>query len=224
MNTVFLAKSPLFQGIHPDQIEQVLSCLHARWREFEKGEIIFPAGTCIQEIGLLESGCANMVVSFYWGQDRIFGHFEAGEVIGENYAAAGDIELPGDMVAGEKTRILFLDLQRILTTCSRCCGYHHQLMLNLFQIAARRNLSLFGRMMDISSRSIRDRLISYLSQQALKARSRSFQIPFDRQQLADYLGVDRSALSAQLSRMKQEGLLDYHKNRFTLLDKPDQRD
>lgn len=216
MDTGFLSTTPLFAGISEREIEHVLGCLQARERTYQKGEVIFRAGTRITDIGLIESGGANMTVVFYWGYSRIFGHFEAGDVIGENYAALPDTELPGDMIAVEETRVLFMDLKRIMTTCSQCCSYHHDLMMNLLRIAARKNLELSRRMMQTSSRSIRERLLMYLSRQADIHGGPAFSIPFDRQQLADYLGVDRSALSAELARMKRDGLIDYRKNEFVL--------
>lgn len=138
-------------------------------------------------------------------------------MFGENYAAIEGRELIGDIVAMEKTRVLFMDLRRVMQTCSRHCSYHNQLNLNLIHIAARKNLGLSSRMLHISYKSIRERVISYLSEQAMLQDVRAFLIPFDRQQMADYLGVDRSALSNELSKMKRDGLIDYRKNRFKLL-------
>lgn len=167
---------------------------------FEKGEVIFHAGSPITRIGLVLSGSVNMVVPLYWGASRIFGHMAAGEIFGENYAAVPGKELVGDIVAAQSSRILFLDLRKVYTVCSHGCPFHHRLIENLLQISAQKNLQLAERMLHTSSRTIRDRVLSYLSAQSREHGSAHFTIPFDRQQLADYLGVERSALSAELGK------------------------
>lgn len=217
MDTKFLTGTRLFKGIRENEASHLLDCLDASEANFQKGDVIFRAGTAITRIGLILSGSVNMVVPMYWGSSRIFGHMEAGEIFGENYAAVPGKELLGDLVAAQETRVLFLDLKKVYATCRQCCPYHHQLIENLLMISAGKNLMLSERMLHTSSRTIRDRLLSYLSAQARQHGSAHFTIPFDRQQLADYLGVERSALSAELGKMKKEGLLSFRKNDFTLL-------
>ncbi len=193
----FLSHTELFSHIAPEEIRSVLFCLGAIEKTYEKGETIYRAGQMITDIGMVLSGSVNMVVNFVEGDSRIFGHFEAGEAFGENYAAIENRELIGDIVAMEKTRVLFMDLRRVMQTCSRNCSSHNQLNLNLLHIAARKNLGLSSRMLHISYKSIRERVVSYLSEQAMLQDTRVFSIPFDRQQMADYLGVDRSQMSFQ---------------------------
>ncbi len=208
MNNFFLQNTPLFHGIREEEIQAMMSCLGAREKHYQKDEVILRAGSPTAEIGLVESGSSN-----------IFGHVVKGQIFAENYASIPGQELLCDVVAAEECEILFLNMRQLSSTCSKACSFHNRLIQNLLSISAKKNLGLSSRMMHIAPKGIRDRLLSYLSEQALKNGSSHFLIPFDRQQLADYLGVDRSALSNELSKMQKDGLITYRKNEFTLNEK-----
>lgn len=216
MNTFFLANTPLFHGIKENEIKEMLTCLNAREHCYKKDEVIFRAGSSVSEIGLILSGSVNIVVNFYWGNSHIFGHIGKGQVFAENYAAIPGKELICDIVSCEETEVLFLNMRNMLTTCQRGCVFHTRIIQNMLKISAQKNLNLSTRMMHTASKSLRERLLSYLSEQALEHGSTHFTIPFDRQQLADYLAVDRSAMSNELSKMQKDGLITYHRNEFTL--------
>lgn len=216
MNTFFLSNTSLFRGISEGEISDLLSCIGAKERKFQKDEVIFRAGSPVNEIGLVESGSVNIVVNLYWGNSIIFGHVEKGEVFAENVAAIPGKELVCDVVVCEDTKVLFLNMQKLLTTCERACAFHTRLIMNMLRISAQKNLNMSSRMMHTASKSLRERLLSYLSGQALEHGSSHFIIPFNRQQLADYLAVNRSAMSKELSKMQEDGLITYHKNEFTL--------
>lgn len=216
MNYFFLSNTPLFHGIKETEIAHVLSCLGAREKSYRKNETIFRAGDTVHEFGLVESGSVNIIVNFYWGSSNIFAHMEKGEIFAENYAAIPGKELTCDVVAAEDSVILFLDFRNLLTTCQHGCGFHHRLIHNLLRISAQKSLNLTSRMMHTAPKSLRERLLSYLSEQAMIHGNAHFTIPFDRQQLADYLGVDRSAMSNELSKMQKDGLISFKKNEFTL--------
>ncbi len=216
MDSTFLSETNLFRGISPEAITSMLPCLNAKIKSYKKDDSIFLAGDQIHEIGLVLSGAVNIIADFYWGTSHIFGHFEKGEIFAENYAAIPNKELPVSVIASENSEILFLDMQKMITTCQKVCASHQTLSKNLLMISAKKNLNLSSRMMHTASKSIRGRLLSYLSEQAINYGSNIFQIPFNRQQLADYLAVDRSAMSNELSKMQKEGLIEFHKNEFIL--------
>jgi CRP-like cAMP-binding protein len=218
MNYNFLINTNLFHGIREEELSALLKCLNAREKSYRKNEIIYRAGDVVREIGLVETGSVNIVVNFYRGNSNIFGHVEKGKIFAENYAAIPGKELICDVVAAEDSEILFLDFSRFSATCSSACEFHQRVIRNLLRISAMKSLSLSHRMMHTAPKSMREKVLSYLSEQAMVNESTSFTIPFNRQQLADYLGVDRSALSAELSRMQKEGLITYKKNRFQLND------
>jgi len=171
-------------------------------------------------MGFILSGRVEISRDDFWGNRQVLGHGETGELFGEAYACMPGEVLMVNVVAAEKSRILFLDLGRILNVCTPACSHHNRLIHNLFFISARKNLLLSRRIFHTTPKSIRGRLLSYLSAQSAAANSLDFTIPFNRQQLADYLNVDRSALSAELSKMQREGLLTTERNHFTLCEDP----
>ncbi len=216
MDYVLLANTSLFYGIKEDEIKTLLPCLNAREKRYKKNEIILHTGDSVSDIGLVLSGSVNIVVNFYHGNSNIIGHTGKREIFAENYAAIPSRELICDVVAAEDTEVLFLNMEKLLTTCKRGCAFHQQLIYNLLRISAQKNLDLSSRMMHVAPKSIREKALSYLFEQAIKNNSPHFTIPFSRQQLADYLGVDRSALSNELSKMQKDGLVTFHKSEFTL--------
>lgn len=213
----FLMNTPLFDGISVDEAKHILDCIGSHKKTFKKGETIFSAGSVINEIGLVLSGSVNIVVNFFWGESQIFAHVESGDVFGENYAAIPNKELICDVTAAEDSEILFLNIQALLKTCERVCSFHHRIIQNMLCISAQKNLALSTRMMHIAPKSIRSRLLSYLSEQAAEYGSSHFTIPFNRQQLAEYLSVNRSAMSNELSKMQKDGLIKYRKSEFILI-------
>ena len=218
MNTFFLANTQLFRGISESEIAELLLCLGAHERRFKKGDVILRAGSPVDEFGLVLSGSVNIVVNLYWGNSIIFGHVGKGEVFAENYAAIPGKELLCDVVACEDTHVLFLKMQSVMTTCRMGCAYHNRIIQNMLRISAQKNLNMSSRMLHTASKSLRERLLSYFSEQALEHGGAQFTIPFNRQQLADYLAVNRSAMSNELSKMQEEGLITFRKNEFILYE------
>lgn len=216
MDLRFLQETSLFQGLTEQEIQAILPCLGARETPFGKGETLCRAGELAQGMGVVLEGSVHIVAHHYWGGSHIFGHVGPGELFGETYALLPEQELLVDVVAAEPGCALFLRGPGLGQTCAQACPFHSRMLRNLLQILAGKNLQLSTRMMHTASRTIRDRLCSYLSEQAVQQGSHSFTLPFTRQQLADYLGVDRSALSHELSKMQRDGLLTFRKNRFTL--------
>ncbi len=216
MDYKFLSETNLFKGLSEDDIKKVLPCLRPEEKTYQKNEIILHTGQTTNKIGMVIKGGVNISVVSYWGHGQIFGHVKAGEIFGENYAALPGKELLCDVIAAKNTEVIFFDFSALVTTCQNSCPYHNELILNLIRIAARKNLLFSSRMIHTSSKSIRDRVSSYLSEQATINNSNHFSIPFNRQELADYLNLDRSALSNELSKMRADGLLDFYKNSFEL--------
>lgn len=216
MDLLFLTRTSLFQGISEEETREMLTCLGAGSKNYAKGETVLRVGDRIQALGLVLSGSVNIENDDVWGNKTILDNIAPGQVFGETYACLLNTPLMVNVVAAEETEILFLHAGRLLTTCSNACPHHGWLIQNLLAVTARKNLNLSRRIFHTSAKTIRGRLLSYLSDQAVRQDSRSFLIPFDRQQLADYLGVDRSALSNELSKMQRDGLLTVKKNLFQL--------
>lgn len=216
MDFSFLQKSVLFHEMDTGDIREMLGCLGTEEKHFAKNQVIYHAGDCIHTIGMVLSGRVQIENDDLWGNKSVLESVEPGFVFGETYACIPGEPLMISAVAAESSDILFLDAGHVLTTCPRSCPHHIQLVKNLLSVSAQKSLNLSRRIFFTSSKSIRGRLLSYLSFQATMHKSPEFTIPFNRQQLADYLSVDRSALSNELSKMKQEGILETERNLFRL--------
>ncbi len=206
----------LFSGIEGSERESLLGCLQAVRRRYKKGEMVFSAGDA-PAVGLLTSGAVQVTAEDPMGNRAIIGRMEAGDLFGEAFACAGSEHMPFSVEAAADCDLLLIDVKKILVTCPTACPFHTRLIENLMAILARKNIMLGAKIRHLSRRTTRDKLLSYLSEQAREAGSRSFAIPFNRQELADYLCVDRSAMSAELSKLRTECVLDYEKNEFTFL-------
>lgn len=217
MDTKFLANTILFRGASPGEIETMLGCLGAETRRYAKGETIYHAGDVVSAIGLVLSGRASIEIDDVWGNKSILDHVQPGQVFAESYACVPGEPLMNSVVAAEHTEILFLDVGRVLHICQNACGFHNKLVRNLLFVASRKNLNLSRRSILTSAKSIRSRLLSYLSYEATARGSREFTISFNRQQLADYLNVDRSAMSSELGKMQKDGLIEVERSHFRLI-------
>lgn len=214
-NLEIIGNSPLFAGIALEDIEAVLKCLQAQIKEYEKNELLLQSGSQMKRFGMILQGSVLIQKPDFEGNTVILTQVTPGELFGEAFAC-GSIPAGVDILVQEPTQILWLDYQKILSPCECVCSFHRMLMSNLVQILARRNIFLTGRIEHLSKRTLREKVLSYLSEQAMMKGSDTFCIPFNRQEFADYLAADRSALSAVLGKLRQEGVLEFQKNRFTL--------
>ena len=216
MDIHLLAGTRLFQGIREHEIEAMLTCLSAEERTYGKDAYIYRAGDVTGRLGVVMEGAVNIIKDDVWGNRKIIENIGKGQIFGETYACLKGEPLMVDVQASERSRILFMDVNRILTTCSSSCDFHNRLIRSLMYVLAGKNLMLTKKMDIITPKSLRERVMVYLSQESVKQGSRTITVPFNRQQMADYLSVDRSALSAELSRMQKDGVISYEKNRFTI--------
>lgn len=212
-----LKRTKLFAGVCEDEIETMLSCLDARLHEYKKGNYVLHQGEHLNHITVLVKGELHIQRDDYWGNRAIINRIAVGEMFGEAYIAPESGSLLNDVVAVEDSAVIFFDVRRIITVCSSACRFHSMVVQNLFFSISEKNKTLVQKLGHISKRSTREKLISYLSEQARRQNSASFIIPFNRQQLADFLSVDRSAMSNELCKMRDEGLIIFNKNHFTML-------
>ena len=211
-----LKQTKLFAGVEEEDVFSMLSCLGARLRTYKKGEYVLRQGQRLSDILVLAEGSLYIQKDDYWGNRSILGHIGVGETFGEAYASPESGALLNDVVAVENSSVFFFDVKRVITTCSSACRFHTLVVQNLFFAISEKNRSLVQKLDYLSRRTTREKLISYLSEEAKKQNSAYFTIPFNRQQLADYLSVDRSAMSNELCKMRDDGLLEFEKNRFKL--------
>ena len=215
MNTDILQNSMLFRFMSEDEIRAALSFFHAQEKQFEKGTCIFHAGMLTDRMGLVLSGSVTIENNDIWGNRTILSHVGKGQFFAETYAYLPDEPLLVDVTANENCRILFLSIGSIMKS-SDFSVWMMKFVRNLLNVTAHKNLTLSGRSFHTASKTIRARVLSYLNSVSLQKNRREFDIPFDRQQLADYLNLDRSALSKELGKMQRDGLITVKKNHFIL--------
>ena len=211
-----LKYAPLFNGVNETEISTMLHCLQAKLFSFEKGEYVFRAGEHIDKITVLVEGKLLVQHDDFWGNRNIVNIIHTGELFGEAYVAPESGAILNDVIAEENSTVIFFDIHKILTVCPSACRFHSLTIQNLFFAISEKNQKLVRKIGHLSKRSTRAKLLSYLSEEAKRHNSRQFTIPFTRQQLADFLCVDRSAMSNELCKMRDEGILQFEKNRFTL--------
>ncbi len=212
-----LKKCPLFQEINEEDLQKILPCLGAKVETYDKKYTIISEGTPAKYIGIVLSGVAQVIQVDYFGNRSILSVIEPSQVFAEDFACAGAKAIPISVIASEKSEIMIIDCNHILHTCANNCAFHRQLIFNLMKTLAEKTVVFHQKIEIISKRSTREKLMAYLMLMSKKAGSNSFTIPFDRQELADFLEVERSGLSMQISALQKEGIIKSRKNRFELL-------
>ncbi len=213
-----LKKCPLFIGITEEDMRKMLTCMGARVEFFDKKYTVIAEGNPARYIGIVLSGNAQVIQVDYYGNRSILTEVESGEVFGEAFACAEVNAIPITVIANEPSEIMLIEASHILHTCSNHCGFHQQLIFNLMKDLATKTILFHQKIEIISKRSTREKLLTYLSFYAKKTGRNRFEIPYDRQELADYLEVDRSGLSAEISKLRNEGILESDKKWFVLLE------
>lgn len=212
-----LKENIIFSGMSPDEIEQALNDLFAIEKTFKKDSIILNAGDTTDSLGLVLSGSVTIESNDIWGNRTILSNVAKGGFFAETYALLENEPLLVDVRANENCRILFFKVGSLKKLKSNMNSWCFKLISNLLMISANKNLHLSGRSFHTSPKTIRGRVMAYLTSVSLKKGCDEFDIPFDRQQLADYLNLERSALSKELGKMKNDGLIEVRKNHFRLL-------
>ena len=212
-----LKKCPLFLGIAEDELVRMLTCLGARVHTYDKNSPVFEEGSSPKSIGVILSGAVQTQSIDYYGNKNIISEEHTSDSFCESFACAEIDYVPVSIVSSEPSEIMLIDCSHILHTCEKGCGFHQQLIYNLMKSLAIKNVFFHKRMEITSKRTTRDKLIAYLDLCSRECDSRSFDIPFDRQELADYLEVDRSGLSTEIGKLCREGIIKNQKNHFELL-------
>lgn len=214
-----ILKSKIFKNIEENEVELLLKCINNYRKTFKKGEIILREGEKTEYMGIVITGSVVVERADLWGNNTVLGVISPVGIFAETYSILNDEPLMINVYANEKSEILFLRTNEIFKTCEKSCNFHDQLILNLIRIASFKNLNLSRKILHTGPKTIRGKLLSFFSEWVKKENSLSFSIPYNRQQLADYLSVDRSAMSNELSKMQKEGILEFKKNKFKIIDK-----
>lgn len=212
-----LKKCPLFFDIDDDSLVKMLGCLGARVTEFDKKYTVLSEGSRAKYVGIVLSGSVQIVQVDYYGNRSILSNIMPSELFGEAFACAESDALPVSVIANEPSEIMLIDCSHILHTCHNNCGFHNQLIFNLMKDLAIKTIVFHQKLEITGKRTTREKLMAYLMLMQKKTGRSSFDIPFDRQELADYLEVERSGLSAEISKLRAEGIIDSNKKHFELL-------
>ena len=216
-NPVEDLQSPLFRGIAPEDRKSILRCMGYYVKSFPKGSIIGFEEETVRHIGIVLSGTVDMVKEDLWGNRTILLRMQRDQVFGETFACGEESISLVSFQVSEAAEILFMSFCRIMRSCTMSCEFHHRLTENMVTIMAHKNRELMRKVEVVTKRTIREKLLAYLSIQGQLRGSVYFEIPLGRAELAEYLCVDRSAMTRELAKMKEEGLIDYDKNSFRML-------
>ncbi len=211
-----IRSSQLFSGISEEELTAVLSCLNAGKENYRKNAFLLRAGDTAEAIGFVLSGSVLVIQEDIWGNRNIIAKAGAGQTFASAYACAPGSVLNVSVVAETPVTVMFLDIKRVLNVCTSACEHHSLIIHNLLRELAERNLLLSEKLTHMGQRTTRAKLMSYLSAEAQRLGKYEFDIPFSRQQLADYLAVERSGLSQELGKMRSEGLIDFNRSHFIL--------
>ncbi len=211
-----IRSSQLFSGISEDELRSMLSCLNAETEEYSKDAFVLRAGDTSEAIGLVLAGSILIIQEDIWGNRNILSKATAGQTFAAAYACAPGSVLNVSVIAETPVTVMFFNVRRILSVCPSACSHHSRIIRNLLGELAEKNLRLSEKLTLMGQRTTRAKLMSYFSAEAQRTGKYEFDIPFSRQQLADYLAVERSGLSLELGKMRSEGLIDFRKNHFVL--------
>ena len=215
--THILQSIPLFQGIASGDYPALLSCLGTRIAHYGKGEFASLRGDTLHAVGIVLDGRVQVIKEDVFGNRAILNDLDVGSVFGESFVCGGNYALSVSVQTAESSTILFLPFDKVMQTCPNACGFHSMLIKNMVVMIARKNIRLVEKLEITTKRSLREKILSYLSHLAQEQRSSEIKSPLGRVDLADFLGVDRSALTRELNRMAADGVIAYSKNTFTLL-------
>ena len=210
-------RSPLFLGIRPEDMEGMLGCIGYYVREYKKGEIIAFEAETINHVGVVLKGSVDMIKEDVWGNRTMLLRSYVEDVFGETFACGEDSLSVVTFVAAEDSKVMFLSFCRVMHTCTHACIFHQTLIENMVRIIARKNRELMRKIEVVSKKTLREKILAYLSIQSQTQGASRFEIPLGRVEWAEYMCADRSALPRDLAKMKDEGLIDYQRNSFEIL-------
>lgn len=212
-----LTKIVLFEGLDKEEIKILWSCIDAKVKKYKKNEIIVSEGDNVDAIGAVLQGSVQVSRTDIDGNRLVVASIQQYDLFAETYALSKNHESPVMVNATEDSVVLWLNVSKLLTTCSSACIFHRRLIQNIIELLANKNIYLSRKLDILSKKTLREKILQFLHSYSSTSKSRIITIPYNRLAMADYLGVDRSALSRELSKMKEDGLIDYHKSTFILL-------
>ena len=217
LNLEGIGACTLFEGIEHTSIKAMLKCIGAYEKKYKKGEYISIEEDFVRSVGIVHSGVVDMIKEDVWGNCTVVVRMKDNEIMGETFACGSDSSTKVSFVAAEDTVMIFLPFEKVMHVCSNSCEFHHRLIRNMVVSMANKNRSLMEKIEVVAKRSLREKIMQYLSLQSEKQEGGYFEIPLGRTELANYLVADRTAVSRELANMKAEGIIDFDKKMFKFL-------
>lgn len=215
-SSILPGQAPIFRDIGEEDLGALLRCLGSRSRDYEKGEVIILDQEEVPGLGVVLRGTVHMCKEDFWGSQTLLAYLKEGELFGETFALQRQARSSVSFLAATDCRVLFLDARHILRPCQRACLFHCRLTANLFDLLGKKNVQLMEKIEAISKGSLREKILTYLSIQAQRQGSKYITLPLTRTEMARFLSVNRSSMTRELSRMRDEGLIDFDRNTFVL--------
>lgn len=212
-----LKKTALFSSMQDLDILKAVQCLKGTVKSYNKNEIIFLAGDKITKLGIVLDGSVLITKDDIMGNRNILTIISKPGMFGESFVLSNTQSIPVSAICDSKCEILFLEFNSIIRPCESNCDFHNTLIRNMLNILASKNILLNNKIEILSSKTTREKLMTYFNMQVITKKSNKFQIPFDREALADFLNVNRSSMSRELSKMQEEGIIKFNKNKFEIL-------
>jgi len=209
---------PLFKGVNQNSINVIMNCFKSVEKEYKKGTYIWHAGDKAEYVGIVIKGQVNIVKDDISGDRVIINTVYNPMIFGESYAIAKISEYPVSVQAAVDSKIILIDIEKLITPCSVGCSFHNKIIKNLVEIIAKKNIKLNNRIECITKKTIKQKLVFYLVDEMKMSENDEIKIPFNRNELSDYLNVNRSALSRVLSKLEEDGILIFNKNKFKILN------
>ena len=208
---------PIFKGIREEYLPAMLTCLGSFQKKYQKDEVIFLESNEVRNVGIILSGTVHMVKDDSEGYQTLLVVMKENELFGESFSCGSHLDAQVSFLTAAPCEVLFLPFHKVIHSCKMSCTFHHRLIENMVQLIEDKNVQLMHKIEVISKKTLREKILAYLRQQAMEQSSKQFTIPLERLELAEYLCADRSAVTRELSYMQRDGLIIYDKNTFQLL-------
>lgn len=212
-----LKRTEVFKDANELECQAMMFCFKTKFKNYEKNQYIVSQGDDMEYVVLLLKGSCNVENVDTLGNISILTKMKRGDIYGLEATYAGDETYKDSLIATEKCTVLFLNKFKLTHPCTNHCKRHEQVIKNTTKMLADRSIELLEKLTHLSQKTTRDKLLSYLSMMSKKANSPYFEIPFNKTELANYLSVDRSAMSTELSKMRDEGIVDFDKKQYRLI-------
>lgn len=214
-----LMKCPLFKNINEVELLHLLSCLDYSIKSYKADEYLYLSGDVVNYVVIILSGTIDTVKETLSGNRHIIDHLEASDLLGEGVVCTQNRISPVSAQVRDNTKLLFIPYEKITVSCGHACGFHNHLVKNMMLLLGEKNYSLSKKMDLLSLKGMREKIASYLLNESQLHKTNTFNISLNRTELAEYLNVSRPSMSRELSKMKDEGIIDYYKNSFRIVSK-----